>query len=561
MALVPFTVPSSAPAAPPVSSPRATAGRAAQPDAIGGVRPPRAGSDVPGPTRSTGSKPKAPPAFAQVLAAARDDEAAASKAQAAAGGRSRQAGSAEEPPAATPRLKDDDEQMMTTAPVAPDDERRTLPASSWLLLALGQSVGPIGRSSHDTAIVSPDTAGDDEVGELGAVMPIDPAAVAGLLALPVTPLAMASADTVQPGPFEIGSTGEIAAELELLQAGHPVPAALAATAGVDADAIEAAGNSANGAQAAGLNEALVEGAAPVAGEVAAESATLAASNAVAPSPDESDVRPTPEALARWRSAARALAAPGPRVATVGTEAAGVAATPAGPSGSSPGAAARALAHLLGGSGRTADTPGQLHWNPSVSGRQPDAAAVGPVARAVEVLGRLAQPPAEAQVELVRATEQAASSVFGGMLAAASRPEAPAPVSAPAPAATLPPAVGEQVNAHIVSSLKMQWKDGVGEAKLHLRPDAHGSVTVSLRVEHGAVTAVVRSDSAQVQDWVLQHQQSLRQQMEAAGLRLDDLTVAPDDKGQGGQDEPADQRRRARRGKSQDADEPVFELLA
>ncbi len=142
--------------------------------------------------------------------------------------------------------------------------------------------------------------------------------------------------------------------------------------------------------------------------------------------------------------------------------------------------------------------------------------------------------------------------------AADRPAAPAPAAPVAPHA---PVAGEQVAAQIVSSLKMQWKDGLGEARIHLRPDALGTVTVSLRVEHGAVTAVVRADSPQVQDWVLQHQQSLRQQLEAAGLRLDDLTVNPDDRRQEGSrdDRQAPHRRHPR--PRQDEHAPTFELLA
>ena len=104
-------------------------------------------------------------------------------------------------------------------------------------------------------------------------------------------------------------------------------------------------------------------------------------------------------------------------------------------------------------------------------------------------------------------------------------------SVTAPAVPLAPSVRDQVLHEVVSSLKMQWKEGIGEAKLHLRPDALGAVSVSLRVEAGAVTAVVRADSPQVQEWVLQHQQTLRQQMEAAGLRLDELVVTPDDQPQ------------------------------
>ncbi len=153
-------------------------------------------------------------------------------------------------------------------------------------------------------------------------------------------------------------------------------------------------------------------------------------------------------------------------------------------------------------------------------------------------------------------------VASGQPAGAPRSEAAAPSVPTAAAAPLPPAVGEQVATQIVSSLKMQWKDGIGEARLHLRPDALGAVTVLLRVEQGAVTAVVRADSPQVQDWVIQHQQTLRQQMEAAGLRLDDLSVNPDDKQQHQpqHEQPEQRRRRAHRHQAP-PDGRTFELLA
>jgi len=67
----------------------------------------------------------------------------------------------------------------------------------------------------------------------------------------------------------------------------------------------------------------------------------------------------------------------------------------------------------------------------------------------------------------------------------------------------------------------------------------------------------------VQDWVLQHQQTLRQQMEAAGLHLDELTVNPDDRGQQERHQDAQPEQRRRQSRSTDAgpDTPRFELLA
>jgi flagellar hook-length control protein FliK len=186
----------------------------------------------------------------------------------------------------------------------------------------------------------------------------------------------------------------------------------------------------------------------------------------------------------------------------------------------------------------------------------------PVARASE---GLSQVPVGSTRD---AHEPSAPMMSFGQAVAASVPESsplPPSTQATAAASTLPAAAGEQVLQQLVSSIKMQWKDGIGEAKLHLRPEALGAVSVTLRVEAGAVTAVVRAESAQVQEWVVQHQQTLRQQMEAAGLRLDELVVSPDGQRQHAREESSpDPQQRRSRGHGRAApreDEPRFELLA
>ncbi|MCC6163556.1 MAG: flagellar hook-length control protein FliK [Acidobacteria bacterium] len=121
-----------------------------------------------------------------------------------------------------------------------------------------------------------------------------------------------------------------------------------------------------------------------------------------------------------------------------------------------------------------------------------------------------------------------------------------------PPVVVPGASAEHVVDQVVTAVRMQWRDGIGEAKLQLRPDAIGTVTVALRVEAGAVTAVVRAESAQVQEWILKNQESLRQQLEASGLHLDGLVVSPDDRGRRDHQPDPEQeprRRQAARGTS------------
>ena len=74
---------------------------------------------------------------------------------------------------------------------------------------------------------------------------------------------------------------------------------------------------------------------------------------------------------------------------------------------------------------------------------------------------------------------------------------------------------------------MQWRNGVGEAKLRLTPEHLGEVLVSLQVRQGAVSAVLRADSDIVRDWVRAHQHELKSALAAQGLELGELIVDED----------------------------------
>jgi len=432
----------------------------------------------------------------------------------------------------------------------------------WLLLALGN--GTYARTDEG-AEESPDpssmecvASGVAQAGAIVAAQTLVPVpnvtqAIADASAEPAlaTPDALASAMEVRAAVSPSGLAADVDAAATNAPQAHPRNAALEIDLpDANAPAPSTAGTSAD--------------------EAVLSSAPVDAASAAAPAPtahrsgDADDVPPAPEiaatdtspanavalALARWHAAARRSGGDVPARTTVSTATSEPAATPR-----TPGLAASRLAQALGGaSGQQpsqADAQSQAAGAGLPSTRPPDA-LTGPSVGAP----RLGHESAVSAVSLAQA------------LAASAQGTSPLPVGPSAPSATpapLAPAAGEQVLQQLVSSIKMQWKDGIGEAKLHLRPDALGAVSVALRVEGGAVTAVVRAESAQVQEWVLQHQQTLRQQMEAAGLQLDELVVSPDDQRQQSQDEasPEDQQRRARhpaRGRSGE-DEPRFELLA
>ena len=544
MAFVPFPLNSAG--VPPAPSPgRAVGAGRPQPAGVPNVSraPQRAAAD----TRPVGaSAAKGTPAFAQVLAAARGDgESGGPDETSSVGSGTGLRDSEREFDAAKP----DDREEEPVAVVAPvQDETRAVPVSSWLLLALAQR--PLTAPDHDTAAASPDA--DGLVDATGAS---------------VLPFGNAASITGMAGDLLASVTGD-----DESPAGESPFAALGVTDTLPEPALET--TLATQVTSTGADPSTLL---PYSSDPLPEAGTEALASA-------STLQPAPDVVARWRAAARALAATGgarmtstdaaPGVASDTSAAADLALAPTRvnePTTTAPGVlAAQELAKLVG----TATGPAsagaerlqQVAQVTAAEGAVAEATS-GSGTRAAEILMRLARAGADVSTPAGGRGDDVAGTVVAQIMASVPVGASATPVAPSAPAApVLPPAVGEQVNTHIVSSLKMQWKDGIGEAKLHLRPDAYGAVTVALKVEQGAVTAVVRSDNPQVQEWVLQHQQSLRQQMEAAGLHLEELTVTPDDRGQPQQEQDAEpqsqSRRRARRaGTSDEFDAPVFELLA
>jgi flagellar hook-length control protein FliK len=94
-----------------------------------------------------------------------------------------------------------------------------------------------------------------------------------------------------------------------------------------------------------------------------------------------------------------------------------------------------------------------------------------------------------------------------------------------PAASSTPAA--DTTERIVQSLKLQAIRGGGDAVLQLRPEHLGPISISLRVENGAVSAVITADHPGVAEWLQSNQQSLRDGLQASGLQLERFVVQRD----------------------------------
>jgi flagellar hook-length control protein FliK len=135
----------------------------------------------------------------------------------------------------------------------------------------------------------------------------------------------------------------------------------------------------------------------------------------------------------------------------------------------------------------------------------------------------------------------------GSVDAAVRQSAPSSV----PTVTLPNEDG--VMSSIVQSMRLQMRDGVGTAVVHLEPDYLGAVSISLRVENGVVTASLHAENPQVRAWMEANTPLLRESLAGQGLSLDRLLVTDeriaDDQSQGrrqGQEQEQQAQQRPRR---------------
>jgi flagellar hook-length control protein FliK len=98
---------------------------------------------------------------------------------------------------------------------------------------------------------------------------------------------------------------------------------------------------------------------------------------------------------------------------------------------------------------------------------------------------------------------------------------------------MPPDVAEhaaELTSQVVQAVRLQWRQGVGEATLRLQPGQLGTVTVALRVERGTVAAVLQAENPAVQQWIEGNAGQLRSALADQGLQLDRFVVRTDPDG-------------------------------
>ena len=108
--------------------------------------------------------------------------------------------------------------------------------------------------------------------------------------------------------------------------------------------------------------------------------------------------------------------------------------------------------------------------------------------------------------------------------AVARPDSNTPSAASSPAAVAPLPNEDGVVSSIVQTMRLQMRDGVGTAVVHLDPDYLGAVSIALRVENGVVTASLHAENPQVRAWMEANAPLLSESLASQGLSLDRLVI-------------------------------------
>lgn len=165
---------------------------------------------------------------------------------------------------------------------------------------------------------------------------------------------------------------------------------------------------------------------------------------------------------------------------------------------------------------------------------------------------LASSAAAAPMTVLAPTEPTGQVAFDQLLA-------PEVLRVPEAPMDLGPFAGEP-HEQVVRAVRMQWQQGVSEARLTLRPEHLGEVTVTLKIDHGSVSATLKADTPAAADWIRSHQADLRSSLDEQGLSLKSLEVGVDPEGRRRQ--PAREREQddlPRPRRRQGADLPRFDI--
>jgi len=105
-----------------------------------------------------------------------------------------------------------------------------------------------------------------------------------------------------------------------------------------------------------------------------------------------------------------------------------------------------------------------------------------------------------------------------------------------------PVNGPSLTRSLVQTVRVQVRQGGGEAHIRLNPEHLGELSVLVKVDGSRVSATLRAESPLVRSWIEAHQQELRAALKEQGLSLDDLVIDADGRSRQEADAQAQQQR-------------------
>jgi hypothetical protein len=90
--------------------------------------------------------------------------------------------------------------------------------------------------------------------------------------------------------------------------------------------------------------------------------------------------------------------------------------------------------------------------------------------------------------------------------------------------------GGEPHEQLIRAVRLQWQQGVGDARVRLRPEHLGEVAIELRVERGVVTVSLRAETTAAAESMRTHDAELRAALDAHGLRVERFEVVVDPDG-------------------------------
>jgi flagellar hook-length control protein FliK len=120
------------------------------------------------------------------------------------------------------------------------------------------------------------------------------------------------------------------------------------------------------------------------------------------------------------------------------------------------------------------------------------------------------------------------------------------LSLASPATQLDAGDAGNVAGQLVQAIRLQVRNGIGEARLRLRPEHLGEVHIDLKVDRDKVSAVLQVERPDVRAYIEGQGQTLRAGLAAQGLHLEELTVRDDESRREERRQPDQQSNRRRR---------------